>query len=107
MLVLLTDGRPLYRLLKSGEGQPNGGDFQPRLGVKAAAGAGVQELKRLARSHFLSREEAEAVNAQGSRIAVVALDPGVGHFARTGILAGHVDVWAGVEDFVNAADIEE
>lgn len=106
MLVVPTDGRALFRLLRSRDGDPNGGDFQPRLGKGAAVTSGVPELSRLALSHYLTRAQAEAVNSQGSRVARVSLRPGMGHFARTGTVAGHVDVWARVEDFVTSAEIE-
>jgi hypothetical protein len=106
MVLIPTDGRPLFRLLKTTEGRPNTGDFKPPFGKGVAIARGIALLRYTACSHFLSREQAEAFNFKGSRVARVSLAPKVGHFARTGPQDGHVDVWARVEEFTESAEIE-
>ena len=107
VLIVPTDGRPLFRLLRSSEGRVGGNDFQPRYGKAVAEALGIPEWRRIALSHYLTEEEAAAQNQKGSRMSRVSLPPEKGHFARTGPLAGHVDVWARVEDLVDGAEIEE
>ena len=106
MIVVPTDGRPLFRLLKTQEGRAGSSDFQPRFGKRVAIENGVSLLQQTACSHYLSRDQAYAYNFKGSRVARVSLAPHVGHFARTGPHDGHVDVWARVEEFTESAEVE-
>ena len=103
LLVFPSDGREVYRLLRRGSEEPDSGDFQPRYGKKASKAAGQSELLRLGISHFLTLDDAQAVNTQNSRIAKVTLSEGLFNFARTGQLNGHIDVWGDKDDFVQLA----
>jgi hypothetical protein len=87
---------------------PNRGDFQPRLGKAAAEALGQPELVRLGVSHYETLAQARSQRRrEESRIAQVILASPRIHFARTGRLAGHLDVWAPVEELVKSAEVVE
>lgn len=101
-----SQGLELYRLVLNDPPQP--ADFEPMSDVVAGA-AGMYELSRLGVSHFLTREDVEAVRKRpDSLVARVTLQPGRRvHIARTGTLQGHVDVWAPLQELFENAEIAD
>ena len=105
LLVIPGDGREVFRLVRNDP--PSSKDFQPRYGKGAAKAAGVSELLRQGLSHYLTIDDAQAVNTQNSMVAKLPLNEGLFNFARTGQLTGHLDVWGRTEDFVELAQLVE
>jgi hypothetical protein len=66
---------------------------------------GIPELIRLGISHYLTLEDAQAVNTQGSMVAQVRLEERRFHWARTGNEEGHIDVWGRSNEFPPLAQI--
>lgn len=98
------DEMVLYRLVLSDPPEPQ--DFEPKSEAVADA-AGTYELSRLGISHFLTRDDVEAVRTRPeSLVARVTLRPGRRiHIARTGSLQGHVDVWAPLQELLENAEV--
>jgi hypothetical protein len=91
----------VYRLIE-GE-RPEESDFQ-RVRLLRAEKGNVPELLRLGLSHYREPEQARAVlRRPGSRIARLRLAPGGRpiYYANT-YGPGHVTVWAGVEQLLEA-----
>lgn len=98
------DGLVLYRLVLNDP--PELPDFEP-ISEAVAEAQGAYELSRLGVSHFLTREDVEAVRKRpNSLVARVTLHSGGrAHIARTGRLRGHVDVWAPLQEFLQDAEV--
>jgi hypothetical protein len=105
MLALPGDGRVVYRLVR--HDPPTKGDFQPRYNKSVADLTGLPELLRIGVSHYATLEDIRPWQTEpGSMIARVTLSER-SYFARTSPVAGHLDVWARVEDLVSSAEIVE
>lgn len=98
------NGLTLYRLVTNNP--PEIEDFEPKSEAFGEL-TGAYELNRLGVSHFLTREDVEAVRKRpGSLVARVTLRPRRRtHVARTGRLHGHVDVWGPLEELLGNAEI--
>lgn len=105
LLALPGEGRVAFRLVR--HDPPTSADFKPRFTKTAADVTGIAELVRLGLSHYVTLEDIRPYKTDPqSKIAAVTLSDRA-YYARTGPLAGHLDVWARVEELVKSAEIVE
>jgi hypothetical protein len=100
-------GIALYRLVMFNP--PREEDFEA-MDKALAETTRTPELLRTGVSHYQTIEDARAVRTEeASMIARVTFPPGSErvHYARTGRLSGHVDVWAPIQDFLPNAEVVE